>query len=410
MGARKYLFLQGVNSPFFARLADALRGAGQEIYRVNFTVGDVAFWGLRPSSAFHGSLAALPAFYAALFARERVTDIILFGDRRPIHLPAITLAKQQGLRLHVFEEGYFRPHWVTLERDGVNANTRLPRDPAWFRQAAQRLPAERVAVDFRASLVTRTMWDEIYHLCSFWNLVAFPRYRTHRPMWSAFEYLGWTRRFALLPFYRRADDKTIHETLTCGTPFFLLPLQLTSDAQIRDHSPFRDMKEVIDLVLMSFATHAPRDARLLIKNHPLDTGFVNFRRFVSARANALAVTTRTFYLESGDAEALLPHAAGVVTVNSTVGLAALAASCPTLALSHPLYNQAPLTFQGTLDEFWNRATPPDANYFAQFRAVLMQATQINGGYYSREGIRLAVENSLPVLLAEQSPVEALGIS
>lgn len=407
MKTRKYLFLQGVNTPFFATLADALVAAGQRIYRINFTVGDVAFWGLRPSCAFHGSVAQLPAFYEQIFSRESVTDIVLFGDRRPIHLPAIKLAKQQGLRVHVFEEGYFRPQWVTLERDGVNADTLLPRDPAWYQHIASHLPEEKTSETFQASLVTRVFYDELYHLFSFWNLLAFPRYRTHRPMWSALEYIGWTKRFSLMPLYQRRDRVTIRHVLESGQPFFLLPLQLTSDAQIRDHSPFKNMEEVIDLVLASFAAHASARTHLLIKNHPLDTGFVNFHRRVEARAQALGIAERVHYLESGDVEAILPRTAGVVTVNSTVGLSALAAGCPTLTLSNPLYNQPGLTFQGPLDQFWQNAIPPDPTYFTQFRAVLMATTQINGGYYSSEGIRLAVKNSLPVLMAEYSLLETL---
>ena len=36
------------------------------------------------------------------------------------------LARRRSLRLHLFEEGYLRPDWITLEREGVNANSRLP--------------------------------------------------------------------------------------------------------------------------------------------------------------------------------------------------------------------------------------------------------------------------------------------
>jgi len=42
--SRSYLFLQGVCSPFFARLAARLKAEGHEIYKVNFNVGDWAYW------------------------------------------------------------------------------------------------------------------------------------------------------------------------------------------------------------------------------------------------------------------------------------------------------------------------------------------------------------------------------
>ena len=33
--------------------------------------------------------------------------------------------KLLGLGIHVFEEGYMRPYWVTYERGGSNGNSRL---------------------------------------------------------------------------------------------------------------------------------------------------------------------------------------------------------------------------------------------------------------------------------------------
>ncbi|HAV07943.1 MAG TPA: capsule biosynthesis protein CapA, partial [Rhodobacteraceae bacterium] len=44
---------------------------------------------------------------------------------RPIHATAIRVAKARGLKVHVFEEGYLRPYWVTYERNGANGHSRL---------------------------------------------------------------------------------------------------------------------------------------------------------------------------------------------------------------------------------------------------------------------------------------------
>jgi len=53
-----------------------------------------------------------------------VTDIVLYGDTRPIHAQAVEIANKLGLSVHVFEEGYMRPYWVTYERGGTNGNSR----------------------------------------------------------------------------------------------------------------------------------------------------------------------------------------------------------------------------------------------------------------------------------------------
>src|SRR5262245_45984937 len=111
---------------------------GHEVLRVNFNMGDVAAWGRRPSVPFRGRLDELPQFLNRVKGRHGITDQVLFGDCRPVHAPA--LDEKRGIRTHVFEEGYFRPYWITLERDGVNAHSPLPRDPDWYRRVGSLLP------------------------------------------------------------------------------------------------------------------------------------------------------------------------------------------------------------------------------------------------------------------------------
>jgi capsular polysaccharide export protein len=404
---RSFLFLQGVNTPFFAQLRDQLVKNGHRVFRVNFNTGDTVYWGQRAAWAFRGKLDSLPDFLNEKIHKNNITDILLFGDRRPIHQPAIEIAKRKNIRTHVFEEGYFRPYWVTLERNGVNANSLFPRDPAWIRNAAKSIPDYGNGQPFAATLRIRALHDMAYHLSNIANPLMFPRYRTHRPVISGLEYAGWGQRFAKMPIYERRDRETIQRLLNGNKPFYLLPLQLDSDTQIRDHSPFDDMGEVIKLTVSSFARHTPSDARLVIKNHPLDTGFVNYPRLIKKLENEYHCMGRIDYLESGDLEVMLQKARGLVTVNSTVGLSSLGHNCPTIALSNPIYNIEGLTFRGTLDQFWRDGAPPDAPFFRQFRNTLIHTTQINGGFYSAPGIELAVANSVRVLESALSPLEAL---
>ena len=46
---------------------------------------------------------------STIIAEKSITDIVLYGDTRPIHAEAIKLAKALDLRVHVFEKGYLRP-------------------------------------------------------------------------------------------------------------------------------------------------------------------------------------------------------------------------------------------------------------------------------------------------------------
>lgn len=398
--------MQGPCTPFFARLAERLRADGHRIYRINFCAGDVAYWG-ESAWRFKGDLASLRSFLDEKYRRFGITDQILFGDRRPVHRPAVEHGEACGVRTHVFEEGYFRPYWVTLEREGVNGHSLLPRDPDWFREAGSTLLEPDDAVAFRFPFRIRAAHDVAYHLAGVLNPLFFPGYETHAGVTAPVEYLGYMKRFSMLKLIRRREQARVRALVESGIPYFVLPLQLNSDAQIRDHSRFDDMGEVIEYVLESFARNAPVDSRIVIKNHPLDMGLMNYQRIVQDCERRFGLLGRTIYLEDGDLVSLVQHALGVVTVNSTVGLFALEQGAPTTTLSDPIYNLPGLTFQGPLDDFWESALPPEAEFFDCFRRVVMHATQVNGGFYCQQGITLSAENSCRILTAEQSPLERL---
>ena len=83
---RSFLFLQGVCSPFFARLGAQLAADGHRVVKINFTGGDVAYWRMRPALPF--SVVPLPScrrFLDEQYRRFGISDQILFGDRRPVH-------------------------------------------------------------------------------------------------------------------------------------------------------------------------------------------------------------------------------------------------------------------------------------------------------------------------------------
>ena len=102
---------------------------------------------------------------------------------------------------------------------------------------------------------------------------------------------------------------------------------------------------------------------------------------------------------------LLSHVAGVVTVNSTVGASSLLHNRPTFVLSNPIYAIKGLTHEGSLEDFWRTPQAPDSTLFQRFRNTVIHTTQVNGGFYTRCGIDMAVSNSLEVLMAKTSRIE-----
>ena len=220
-------------------------------------------------------------------------------------------------------------------------------------------------------------------------------------------YLAHGRRFAMYPFHVSRDRELLRRLERETAPIFLLPLQLESDVQIRYYSPFPTMAALIEHVMRSFARCAPAGSRLVIKNHPLDPGFVSYERLVARLARETGVADRVDYVDTGDASALMPRARGIVTVNSTVGMSALMLGRPAIALGTAVYNLPGLTFGGALDDFWRETPPPDAELFRLFRNTVIHTTQVHGGFYTEESTGLAARNCRRLLLAEKSPFEEL---
>ena len=140
---RSFLFLQGPHGPFFAALGKILTSAGSSVHRVGFNMGDRVFW---PQSASYIPYADTPEAWSdrlrEIIAEKGVTDIVLYGDTRPIHAEAVAQARAAGITIHVFEEGYLRPYWITYERGGSNGNSRLMEmSVAQMRRALKRMIA-----------------------------------------------------------------------------------------------------------------------------------------------------------------------------------------------------------------------------------------------------------------------------
>lgn len=367
--------------------------------KVNFSAGDRLYWSGGNATSYRGPMDDLPDFYRQHYERHQISDLILFGDCRPVHRPAIEIAKSRGVRVHVFEEGYFRPHWITLERDGVNGNSRLPKDPEWYREEAKKISHDQKGLPFSNPFWKRAAYDVGYNFWAGLNPILHRGVQSHVPYSPVTEYLGYARRGLRLQYTTRRTRRTENMLIaeSPDVPFFLLPLQLNTDAQIVHHSPFGSMLEAMIATMRSFAAHAPANTRLAVKIHPLDPGLVPYERVMNEQAALLGISDRVFYLESGNLPALLSATQGVVTVNSTVGASALIHGKATKVLGKAVYDLQGLTFQGEIDSFWATPPKPSGRLMKEFRSVVIAHTQINGGFYSNNGIILAIKHATNII-------------
>ncbi len=389
---KRILFLQGLPGGSFWHLGQALRAQGCEVLRINFNGGDQLDW-REQAIDFRGEPDEWPSFLSDVIQQNRVSDIVLFGDCRPLHRTASAVAEALSVTMHVFEEGYIRPDWVTLELDGVNGHSPLPHDPDWYRSAAQSLPPVASAPALGQTFGRRARETFCYHAAAILLRWRYPFYRTHRPWGALTEGYGWVKRWV-----RRGGSRRRSAEALCRIErlhYFLFALQLDSDYQIRVHSPFAGMGPVLELVVESFARNAPRTAFLVIKEHPLDNGLMNWRSAVARSATRHGVLDRIVYCDVGDIDALVRGSDGLVTVNSTTGTLGLAAGVPVVALGTAVYDMSGLTHQAGLDVFWTAPQAPCADLYEAFRRVLVDRCLVRGGFYSNEGLSMLIDGAVP---------------
>jgi capsular polysaccharide export protein len=396
---RRFLLVTAPFGRFSRALAQALRAQGASCRRVLLNGGDVWDWGLANSVIYRGPRDGWSAWLAEQLTTGGFTDLVTHGDSQSYAVDAIAVGKAMGLNIHVFEEGYFRPHWVTLERNGVNARSALPRDPAYYRAIN---PAPGIPPIAPVGRVTPPAVRSIftYHIWSYLGRPLLPHYRSPYPYPAALQFFGHVGRYLRQRFLRAARLRRI-EAVFDGGPVFMALLQRPGDSQLTRHSSFTSTRAFIEAVVDSFARHAPAGTRLLFKTHPLDHGLEPHGRHVREAAARAGVSGRVLFADDGHFPTMIARTHAVLTVNSTGGLSALEAGLPTITLGEAVYDMAGLTHQGGLDSFWSNPQAPDRALYEAYAATVMSACQINGAFSTADGIARVAPEAARRMLAVQ---------
>jgi capsular polysaccharide export protein len=392
------LLLQGPPSPFWGELASALEARRARVIRVRLSASDHLFWRRPGAINYRGRLHDWPVFVEELIVAQAVTDIVYYADCPPYHRAAQKVAERLGIRCHVVENGYLRPDWITLERDGMGERSRFPDDPATVRSIAQGLPQPDLAVRFRHSFAELATYEVINDFVNFFGRLIYPHYQADR-YYNPFEdYLSWLPRLLQIGRARAAAAEVA--TWDPSIRYWLMAMQLQADYQIRANSPYRHISEVLSEVLTSFARNAPPDARMVLKLHPHDNGRERWDRLVGHLTASLGLAERVLLIDGGDLGQLLERCQGVVLVNSTVGLHTLRALKPLKVLGMAVYDMPGLTHQGSLDSFWGNPEPVDADLVDAFVRALAGTIQIKGDFYDPAG-RAAATTEIAARIVEE---------
>ncbi|MBT8455339.1 MAG: capsule biosynthesis protein CapA [Rhodobacteraceae bacterium] len=406
---RRFLFLQGPHGPFFAKLARRLRVSGATCHRVGFSFGDRAFWTDGASyTAFRGPLADWPETCAALLDTHEITDLVLYGDTRPVHAEAIKLAKARGLRVHVFEEGYLRPWWVTYERGGSNGHSPLmdlSMDDIRAALTQQRSPPIEAPAHW-GEMRHHVFYGALYHALVLAGQRGYRQMAPHRGVTVGQEFVLHFKRLVFMPLHWAQRAIATARIKRGGYPYHLVLLQLDHDASLRHHGAFPTTRAFFEHVIEGFATGAPPHHHLVLKAHPLEDGRVPQRRLIGEIAGRFGVADRVHYLRGGKLAHLLDNARSALTVNSTAAQQALWRGLPVRAFGASVYARPELTSDQPVAAFFADPQPPDRAAYTAFRQYLLQSSQLPGGYYSTRGRRQLYRQIVDRMLAEPTPKTA----
>ena len=380
---RRVLMLQGPMGTFFNRVAAWLGEQDVVVKKINFNGGDWLFHRKLDAVDYRGSLGDFPGFLRQHLIDNDIDGVLCFGDCRHYHKLAKKVADALGLPFFVFEEGYVRPDYITLECGGVNMASSVPRNPAFYKALPDvPVPQPQAAhPDFR-----RGAWSSMFYYGAGRLLQAsYPLYQHHKKFSIRYEARAWCRSW-VRKHLNRWRDKPVFSNLLRehDGQYFAVALQVYNDSQVTTHSDYADVRDFIAEVVASFSAHAEPRHHLVFKHHPMDRGQRDYRRLIERLCGEHGVAGRVHYVHDVHLPTLLRHARGVVMINSTVGLSTLYHYKPLKVMGRALYDMEGLTFQGELAQFWTSEAHFDRDLWRRFRAYLITQTQLNGAFYGRD--------------------------
>lgn len=378
--SRKILIVQGDWEGGMSLLAQDLEDAGHEVGKVLFCAPDFVYRlkGIR-THTFRQPLEEFEAWLRQLVRDEGYDTFFLYNHYRPYNQAAWNLAEELDLGCHVFELGLIRPNCVMVfDRDNTPL-VAMARE--WEKLRAGRReepPAHVIPPELcQVSTPVKIAFFSANFLFSRLTLPLFPKFVDQRDMdlWTHFKH-GMIHLWRFLQRSRDAEYDKLFAGEWSGT-YYAVPLQVHSDTQITRCSNYKSIEQFIKQVVTSFAEHAPADAKLVFKVHPMDRGYKDYADLITGLDLQLG-GGRLFYVDRVHLPTLLANSRGLVNINSSVGISGLVHHIPVIALGTAVYDLPDLTWQGSLEEFWTNAEGPKKATVDRFIHLLLELNQGRG--------------------------------
>ena len=381
---KNIVFLQGPMGGFFKKLQLGF-SKDNEVFHIGFNKGD-EFYSIKNNyHAYKDSQNNWISYFEKFVQSNSIDIVFLFGDCRFYHQQAIDIARALGVMVYVFEEGYIRPNYLTVEKYGVNANSALPREKGFYESLNLNdfKDLEENVASLGNSYPNMALQAMTYYFVSNVFQWQYPQYEHHRNFSVMKQAFVGLRSFVRKFKYLLTEANVINQISgDLSQKYYFMPLQVGDDFQLKIHSDFDSIEACSKQVLLSFSRHAPKDKKIIIKHHPMDRGRADYSKFIIDLSDKLKITDRVIVVHDVHLPTLLKNAIGTITINSTVGLSSLYHETPVIYLGRAMYDIEGLTAKDVdLDGFWSLDLQVNKGLYKKFRVYLVKNTQVNMSFY-----------------------------
>jgi capsule polysaccharide modification protein KpsS len=381
------LILQGDWEGGLTNFALDLIDRGSNVTKVLLHAGDWIYkWKGVPTVNYDAPLEDFEQWLRSYVIEHKVDSIILYNQYRPYNQIGWDVAKELGLECIVLELGLLRPDFCSIySRERNHFDYLEKRWDKVLKKGKELSPPEKPAQLARMSTPCKMTQFGLYFLFS--RLMAtivrqYTHYRDQRTL-NVWHHLVANIKGALR--FQGRKKQSCFDKIFAGKwsgKYYFVPLQVHTDSQITIRSNFKSMEEFIHLVVDSFKLHAPKGTKLVFKVHPMDRGYKDYHQLIKKLREEVG-GHRILYLDRIHLPTALENARACITVNSSVGLSALIHNTPLITLGEAAFNLKGLTYQDTLDSFWQQHGQVSKKNVNNFVALLKQTSQAQGTFYQR---------------------------
>ncbi|MBO6920393.1 MAG: capsular biosynthesis protein [Rhizobiaceae bacterium] len=400
MSKRVFLFLQGHPSQFTRSLVKEFSTHGHTSKIINFSITDWIYRCGLGADNYWGKVSNWQIYLSKYIEKHGITDIIYYADQRPYHRIARAIAYSQGINVFTYEFGYLRPDWITLEKGGMGVFSHFPDDPELIRELAKNIKCDWPEGNYPYPFYIEAINEVFYNMAPLLFPYLYPHYQRDRFYHPFIEYPCYVPRLLRSKKNNKIADDVINNLIKSKDEYFVVPLQLQADYQIRRASPYTHIKQMVIEVLSSFSEHAPKNAKLVFKLHPLDNNIENWPKNIKAIAQEHRCLDRVQVIDGGNLDKLLLYSNGNVLINSTTGIAALQMGIPTKVLGIAIFDVHGMTDHRPLHEFWKTPLKPDENLVKDFMNLMVASVQLKGNFFTKVGKSTAAKNIVDRILAD----------